>query len=186
MFELEEIGLFNAWMPLLLLNIIMMLWPFFLKNGKAGFKRLADYSYYGKKEEVIMYFLYVMKDIGMIIIGLWIPLRISSVWFFIGIGIMIISGFCLVISISNFVQTPPNTLVVKGFYKISRNPQNLFCFIFILGTSVASLSLILFILCVLFFLLSRELIKSEEKYCKGRYGQEFEKYLEKTHRYFWW
>ena len=186
MLELEEIGLLNAWMPLLLINIIMMVWPFLLKDGKAGFKRLADNSYYGKKEKVIMYFLYVMKDIGMIIIGLWIPLRISSAWFFVGIGIMITSGVCLVISITNHVQTPPNTPVVKGFYKISRNPQNLFNFIFILGTSVASLSLILFILCVLFFLLSRELIKSEEKYCKERYGRKFEKYLEKTHRYFGW
>ncbi len=118
-----KIGLLNAWLPILLFNIFMMVLPRLV--NPQGAKRAVDTSWYEKKDKKLVVLTFIFW-FGQIIYGIWAPLKIGTVWFNIG-AVITIAGFILyTIANSNYMTAPLDKAITNGLYKISPNPLYLF------------------------------------------------------------
>jgi protein-S-isoprenylcysteine O-methyltransferase Ste14 len=83
-----------------------------------------------------------------------------------------------------FRKTPVGQPVVKGPYRMSRNPQWLGLFLVLLGSAIA-VGIWLYIgLVVLVGIIYHKQILDEEKACIKKYGESYHEYMERIPRYF--
>jgi len=128
---------------------------------------------------IILHFIFPIKQIinypfnllGIILIVLGITIDFSAWLLFIN---------------KKTTQNPfknPNKLIIKGVYKISRNPMYLGMLSILLGLSVLLGSLITFIFPILFIILMEILfIPLEEKNMEKTFGKKYLGYKNKVRR----
>jgi protein-S-isoprenylcysteine O-methyltransferase Ste14 len=119
----------------------------------------------------------------MMILSIWIPLKIETPYFYVGIIILTVGIICYLVSIQNFATTPENEAVRKGMYQISRNPLYLFYAVMMFGIIVATLSLPMLIIWIIYMVFSHLIILREERYCLKTYPETFQDYMRKVPRY---
>jgi protein-S-isoprenylcysteine O-methyltransferase Ste14 len=175
-----KIGWLNAWLgciPIILSMIII-----FVPN-KESLKRAGDMSNYTIKEKICALassFIFF----GAMLYAVTLPLKLGTMWFYIGLVIYILGLISYIISMSNFASTPLNSPVIKGIYKVSRNPIYFFSMITLLGIGIAGGSGLMIILVILYAILNHLTILAEEKFCSARYGESYQKYTKTVARYF--
>jgi len=179
-FELQ-IGLYNVWILSLLVWLSGI--SIMLVNRKAA-KRLADMSWYTPKDKraaiASMFMMY-----GMMIFSIWVPLKTGTVWFYAGLAIFIAGFVCHLIAMHNYATTPDDEAIVKGMYRLSRNPLYFFHALMFLGFCVASASIPLLIVWLVYNIPTHLIILGEERYCVETYGDTFREFMERVPRYFW-
>ena len=175
-----KIGLFNAWLGIvpIILSMIIIFVP-----KKKALKRGSDMSSYTKKEKFI-----ALVSTGIfyltLLYSVFVPLKVGTVWFYFGSIIYLFGIIPYIIGMSNYAATPLNEPVVKGVYKISRNPMYFFSSITILGMGIAGASWLIILLIIFYVILNHFTILSEEKFCFERYGESYSKYTQSVPRYF--
>lgn len=177
-----EIGLFNAW--LLVIPLWLSSWIILMTADKQVAKRIMDMSWCTPRDKMaggvsmIIYY-------GLIIYSIGVPLMpLNSTWFIIGMVIFILGTFPFLIACCNFATTPSNELVVKGVYKISRNPMYFFTTVALLGVSIASASFVMILLLGSYNAFQHFFALGEERCCLEIYGESYRKYMQKVSRYF--
>ncbi len=175
-----QIGMLNAWLPILLFNIFMMALPYMV-NAK-GAKRAVDTSWYEKKDKIFMALTFIFWY-GQIIYAIWVPLKIGTIWFNIG-AVITITGFIFyIIANHNYMTAPLDQAITNGLYKISRNPLYLFSGIIMIGISITAASWIMLVIIAIYLVITHRIIKAEERYCLKTYGKEYQKYMDNVPRY---
>ena len=176
-----KLGWLNGW---ILLVIEFLIQGFFLLIfPKAVVARLFDRSGWSVKQRI---FLVAGKVFSLACLTLIIftPLKFNSSIFIVGLIVYAIGLDGLVIAMLNFKDTPPGQPVTKGVYKISRHPQSVAIFIFILGICVAIGSWAALLMLVMSKLLQHFSILAEEEVCLQRYGESYRAFMERVPRYF--
>lgn len=175
-----HIGLYNAWIGSLVAclsgTIVMIV------NRKAG-KRLANMSWYTKKELAIAVICFIMQY-SFIVFSVWVPLKLNTPWFYAGLVFFIFGLMCYLVALYDYAVTPEDAAVTTGLYKISRNPLYLFYSFMGLALCVASASLPLFLVWIIYNIPTHFIILGEEKYCLNTYGEQFADYMTRVPRYF--
>ena len=117
------------------------------------------------------------------IYSIFLPLQLHIYLFYIGLIVFIIGLTILIRATYDFITTKPTMIITTGVYSMSRHPMYLATFFITLSVSIASVSWLFFILCMLmmFFFYKEALI--EERYCLEMYGKEYMKYKQKTPRW---
>lgn len=175
-----HIGLWNAWIGTVIAYGIQMLFVMLKPQAR---KRLFNMSWYMPKDKAAAY-LSMSLMYGMIIFSIWIPLKIGTVWFYTGV-LMYLIGFILnLIALHNYAAAPENEAIVKGMYKISRNPLYFFHSLKMLGLCIASASLPMLIFWIIYNIPTHFIILGEERYCMQTYGESYKNYMKKVSRYF--
>lgn len=175
-----KIGLYNAWLGTLLM--ISAGWILLLKNKKAR-KRLSSTSWCSAKEKTLVWSGTSIMFI-ILIYSIWVPLKLGNTWFYVGLVIFLLGYISLIISYLNYMDSSGNKSRMTGFYNISRNPIYLFTSITLTGVSIASASWIMFLLIIVYSILSHFVILSEERYFLKIYGKTYSKYAQRVRRYF--
>ena len=174
-----KIGLFNAWIGSAVTLIIMMVGF----TNKEAAKRMGDISWYTSGTKIIaavnMVFSY-----GTMVLTIWVPLKTGTPWFYTGLIIFIIGTILYRIANHNYATTPKDEAIVKGVYRISRNPLYAFFSVMLLGIIVASASLPLLILWILNIIFTHLIILEEEGYCLKTYPESYREYMQKVPRWF--
>ncbi len=174
-----SIGLQNVWLGCL----IMILLHTIVSTNKKLSKRMGDMSWYTSYEKKLAIIISVLM-FSFYIISIWIPLKIGTLWFYIGIVIFILGFSGNIISTYNYATAPENETITKGMYRISRNPLYFYYGLMILGLTIASLSVFLFILWISITIVTHLIILTEEQYCLKTYGSSYQEYMQKVPRYF--
>ena len=175
-----KFGWLNAWLGMAPIIITMII--VFIRN-KEALKRATDMSVYQGKDKLcvlsstIVYYATVIYTLG-------VTLKVGTVWFYIGSIIYILGSVPYIISIFNFASTPINEPIVKGIYKISRNPMYFFSSLSLFGLAIAGASFLMIILTIIYIILNHFIILSEEKFCFQKYGKSYFKYTKNVSRYF--
>jgi protein-S-isoprenylcysteine O-methyltransferase Ste14 len=175
-----NIGLWNAWIggviPLLAHVVIML-------TNKGAWKRLGDMSWYTTKDKWAAYSsMFLMYS--MIVFSLWLPLKVGTAWFYTGVTIYAVSMVCYLLSYRNFSATPESEVSIKGIYRFSRNPLYFFYSLLMAALCIASASLPLFGLWILYNISVHHVVLGEERYCLNTYGESYREYMVSTPRYF--
>ena len=174
-----NIGLTNAWIGSLIIFLTML----GVMTRKELSKRLLDMSWYtpyDKKSAMAS----MVAMYGMMIFSIWVPLKIGSIWFYAGLCLYLVGYIAHMIALHNYATTPKNEAIRKGMYQISRNPLYFFYALMFLGLVVASLSLPLLIIWVIYNIFTHLIILGEERYCLKNYTESYQDYMQKVPRYF--
>ena len=175
-----KIGWCNGWLgtiPIILSMIIL-----FILNKEAA-KRAADMSAYTAKEKC-QTFVSTFVFFGAVLYSVVLPFRFGTMWFYVGLIIYAFGCIPYIISIVNFASTPSNEPIVKGVYKISRNPMYFFSALTLLGIGIGCTSVFMIILVVLYIAINHLTVLAEESYCSKKYGKSYRGYMENVPRYF--
>ena len=130
-----KIGLWNGWILsaiFLVHNFIMMFIP-----PKENTKEMMDQMKKASgKDRLFMYLSQTVYYVIMIC-AIFMPLKLLTPWFFVGLTIFVLGFILLIVVEVHFFFRKPGQLMTKGFYRISRNPQYVMCYITWTGIGVA-------------------------------------------------
>ncbi len=174
-----KIGLLNAWLgaiPILVASLIFM-----VANKKAG-KRAIDMSWYTIKEKN-MAWPCMLGYYGTILYSITVPLKLGTIWFYSGLIIYIAGMIPLIVAYFNYAAAPLDAPIVKGVYRISRNPLYFFTVLALFGLSIASASWVMLLLVILYNIFQHAIILGEERFCLEKYGETYGEYMNNVPRY---
>ena len=175
-----KIGWCNGWLgtiPIILSMIIL-----FISNRGAA-KRAVNMSAYTVREKC-QTFVSTFVFFGTVFYSVVLPIRLGTMWFYIGLIIYACGCIPYIISIVNFAFTPSNEPIVKGVYKISRNPMYFFSALTLLGIGIGCASCFMIMLVILHTAINHLTVLAEENYCFEKYGKSYRKYMKNVPRYF--
>ena len=174
-----ELGVCNAWIVELLLVTTM-----FSGNliDKKASKRFSVIPPYGKPVKTTFI---IVKLMTIITFGysIFLPLRLDTIWFIIGLPICFLALVLSFLVGINFASTPANRPASKGVYRISRNPAYLSIFLIDIGIATISISWIFLLFGSIHLILSNTLIAYEERFCLKKYGIAYQEYMNQTPRW---
>ena len=175
-----EVGWCNGWIgtiPIILSMIIL-----FVLNKEAA-NRAINMSTYNVKEKC-QTFVSTLVFFGAVLYSVGLPLRLETMWFYIGSILYASGSIPYVVTTFNFVSTPSNEPIVKGVYKISRNPMYFFSALTLLGIGIGCSSWFMIFLVILYIAINHLTVMAEERYCSEKYGESYREYMKNVPRYF--
>ena len=135
-----------------------------------------------KSEKIVSNFISFLF-FALIAYSFFLPLKLSTFWFYVGFLVYLFGAVIETLAMLDFFTTPVDKLVTKGVYRISRNPMYLGMFLIFLGVSVACASLLFLFLTLALMILIRVSIVSEEHWCRKKYGDSYQKYVDEIPRW---
>lgn len=167
---------------ILVLPIIFIRYGVLSILGKEAVKRAA---YFPPTEglEKIAFWVYQITTLAQMIILAFLEVKLSDILSYTGLGLFIIGMLLYIISTVQFAKPKQNGLNVNGLYKISRNPMYLAYFLYFLGCSMLTGSLVLLFVLIIFQISVHYLILSEERWCIKKFGEEYKNYMNQARRY---
>ena len=176
-----KFGLLNGWVPLVffyvVFGILLMSFP------KSVVVRLYDRSGWTKTQRIL-------SVAGKIFIVSWLflviftPLVIDRAVFFLGAFLYALGLIGFALALLNYKDTPPDQPVTRGFYRISRNPQQVSILVAFFGISLAVGSWLAVLLIAIGAVAAHVRVLAEEQSCLEQYGASYESYMKRVPRYF--
>ena len=124
-----------------------------------------------------------MFSLLVLIYSIFLPLKLGTMWFYIGLPVTLLGLVTGVIALVNWATTPPYEPITRGLYRYSRHPFYLADILFFLGLGIATASWILLLLSILWIVTGFILANPEERDLIGKYGNAYREYMEKTPRW---
>jgi protein-S-isoprenylcysteine O-methyltransferase Ste14 len=179
-----EIGIWNAWILQVIFFIVLSAPSLLMNQGaKNSNNRATESIPLNRIEKIATLSTHAIIYPLTIIYSIFLPLKIGTVWLYIGIPIFILSLFMTVITYINYANTPIDKPVTRGIYRISRHPIYLTGFVMYVGIGVACASWVM-ILCGVFWLgLWSVAVPTEERFLVGKYGDSYREYMDRTPRW---
>jgi protein-S-isoprenylcysteine O-methyltransferase Ste14 len=133
-------------------------------------------------EKAIGYITTIITYIAFLY-AIFLPFKLGTAWFYVGLFIFLLSIVVMITAGINFITTPINRPVTKGVYRYSRHPFYLSHILAFIGTGIATASWIILLSSIIFLILGNIVVNSEERYCKGKYGETYKEYLNTVPRW---
>lgn len=149
---------------------------------KAALKRAAFFAPLIGKEKVA-YWFYQISNILIFVYLCFLEITTDLYWLYVGSLIYGLGVLLCLVSVWNFAKPAENGINLSGLYRISRNPMYVAYFIYFLGCSVLTKSLILLVILLVFQISAHWIILSEERWCIKKFGEGYINYMDKVRRY---
>jgi protein-S-isoprenylcysteine O-methyltransferase Ste14 len=173
-----ELGLWNAWIFIIPIIIISI-----FGSKILGKRESEEGSSVTKKAKTAsnLYFSIVLLSYAY---SIFLPLKLNTIWFVIGLLIYLPVMFFLIIGLVNFATTPVDELVTRGVYGISRNPMYVGNVLVNISIGIACLSWVFLLVAIVNFLLLRiYVVVVEEHFLIEKYGDTYREYMNRTPRW---
>lgn len=149
---------------------------------KASLKRAAFFAPLIGKEKVA-YLFYQLSNSLIIVYLCFLTITSDQNWLCVGLVIYGVGVLLCFVSVWNFARPAQNGFNQKGLYLISRNPMYVGYFIYFLGCVLLTKSMFLFLLLIIFQISAHWIIRSEERWCVQKFGEEYISYMNHVRRY---
>jgi protein-S-isoprenylcysteine O-methyltransferase Ste14 len=177
-----EIGLWNAWILWALIFVSMIIPDFFMsKEAKTRTKRAPQLVPISKKMVKILALSTHMVIMPIsIIYSIFLPLKIGTAWFYIGLLIFILAFVISLMTTISFATTPVDKPVTNGIYRISRHPIYFSGFLINLSIGIICASWIILLCAILWIVFFHIILPTEESFLIGQYGDAYREYMNRT------
>ncbi len=179
-----ELGLWNAWIIAILGFLLPWIPPYI--NKEVANKRMGKIKWneYNKTVKIALIVTQFIIMPFTIIYSFFLPLKLGTVWFYVGLPISILGIIMPIVAGISFATAPLDKPITTGVYRITRNPEYLSVFLQYLGIGISCLSWI-FTLCALIWIISFhiEVVQSEEPSLIEKYGDAYKEYMNRTPRW---
>jgi protein-S-isoprenylcysteine O-methyltransferase Ste14 len=155
----------------------------FLINKEAVKKFTATPSVPYSKTEKISDRIYLLLALATIVYSIFLPLKLGTVWLYIGLALCFVALVINLITAVSFATASPDGLVIKGTYRISRNPICVGAFLIYVGIGIACASWIYLIYAVVFIILMHIGVSPEERFLLEKHGNAYREYISRTPRW---
>ena len=176
-----EIGIWNAW--IFMSSFILQMLAILLL-GKGVWARSSLPS--GIKRSKLERFTPIIGNSVWLlatIYSIFLPLRLGTLWFYIGLPVFLVGLVILTVATANFATAPAEKPATKGAYCFSRHPLYLSMIVIYIGTGIASASWVFILLGIANILWIRTEVIAEERYCLERYNKDYREYMNRTPRW---
>jgi len=176
-----KVGLWNAWIFML---PVLLTFPFFIRfaNRRVIPSREQEFKNFSKVNKTLFcsskYIIFIAA-----IYSIFLPLKLRTIWFYVGIPIALFGLISMVIVMVNWANSPPTEPIRKGLYRYSRHPMYVTYFLVFLGTSIATASWLFVLFLILFTVGTVAFVDFEEKGCLEQYGDAYREYMKRTPRW---
>ena len=176
-----EIGIWNAWIFMLVFIIQMFVIMFFDKKTweKSHVPIEAKRNRYEKQVVTFANFFWLIA----MIYSIFLPLKLNTFWFYTGLIVFIIGLVIFIKATYDFITTKSKKVIKTGVYKISRHPMYFATFIITLSVSIASFSWLFLVLSIIMMFFFQKEALIEERYCQKIFGKEYKDYIQCTSRW---
>src|SRR4030066_852476 len=173
-----ELGLWNTWIFMVpsLLLMLLSLCLFIEKRAPAASMRMS-------KTKLSFCLVSKFTYFAAVIYSVFLPLKLGTIWFYVGLPITLIGLVGNMITVVNWVNTPAGKPVTTGLYRFSRHPIYLTEVLLLLGVSIASTSWVFLLFPIIIGVGAVYFIKMEEAQCIGHYGNAYREYMDRTPRW---
>jgi protein-S-isoprenylcysteine O-methyltransferase Ste14 len=163
--------------------LLLFLIPAIMSSIKKGlFTKTEATANLSKREKGV----FVLSKVALILAFLYsifLPLRLGTLWFYIGLPISLL-GIAMYITVSvNIANTAVDRPVTKGLYRYSRHPMYMASIPALVGAGIASASWLFLLLSVLFAVTHLMNGIFEERLCLEAYGSVYQDYVDRTPRW---
>jgi protein-S-isoprenylcysteine O-methyltransferase Ste14 len=178
-----QLGLWNAWIPMLYLPLHPLIMMAIYKAIGTGDlpKKMGDVPY--DKSEQRAFVTYMAILVLMLVYSVFLPLRLGTAWFWVGILIYLFGLGIFLTAIVNTATTPLGRPFTTGAYRLSRHPMLVAATVAHIGVSVASASWVFLVASIVVQALSIPEAVAEERGCAATYGEEYREYMSRTPRW---
>jgi protein-S-isoprenylcysteine O-methyltransferase Ste14 len=170
-----EIGVWNAWIPIILLFLFIMLSGLLPKD--IG-KRITPNEEDSKTRRVMLIVFFTM-----IIYSIFLPLKPGTVWFYVGLAVYVLGFIVSIAALFSIAATKPSEPFTTGIYRYSRHPISLGTLLPMIGVGIASASWLFLLLSVILTVISHFLAITEESSTTKKFGDAYKEYMNKTPRW---
>ena len=177
-----ELGLWNAWIlvvPILILSFSDMKVTAARESG--GKVEPADFQL-TKKENRLTYVVF-LPMIASWVYAVFLPLQLDTTWLITGLIIYLFGIAFTITAIRNFATSPKDKVITKGLYGFTRNPAYIGMLLMQTGLGIACASWLYLLLAAVLTILLNANLTAEERYCLYKYGDDYQKYKNKTPRW---
>jgi len=177
-----KLGLWNAWIFVLFgLLIGFVSWILINKEIMKKFRTVPNVP--KTRAEEISDKIYLPFTIASMIYSVFLPIKMGTIWFFVGLVIWVLSMIIGLMTFVSFGTTPIDELVTKGIYRITRNPACLSGFLADVGISIACASWVFLLYAAVEMTLMHISLGAEERFLLEKYGDIYRGYLNSTPRW---
>ena len=174
-----DIGVWNAWI-LTVYQVLAIPFLFYIA-GKRGATHDEELDLPNMLRAISGFTK--MFTLLILIYSIFLPLKLGTMWFYIGLPITLLGLVIEVIALVNWATTPPNEPITRGLYRYSRHPMYISDVIFHIGLGIATASWILLLFAVLWVVTGFILANPEELDCSRKYGDAYREYMKRTPRW---
>ena len=172
-----QIGVWNAWIFVAYALVLILLIPAINKSARETGGHGSTLS---KTESIILYSYHIIFFI-LCIYSIFLPLKLGTLWFYIGLPITLIGLAIYTMVIVSFLTTPlEHEVMSKGPFRYSRHPMYLSSSLALIGVGIACASWLFLLLSVAYLVLSMIASASEERSLLEKYGDSYREYMNKT------
>ena len=177
-----KIGIWNGWlfMGVFILQMLVIMFADKKVQKRTHIPPETRRNQFERSVSVIANILWFFA----LIYSVFLPLQLNTIWFYIGLVVVVIGVIILAAATMSFMTTPVNELITKGIYQFSRHPMYLSTFFICLGTGIATASWIFTLLSLLIAFCFRWEAHIEERICFEQYGNDYREYMDKVPRWF--
>jgi len=175
-----ELGLWNGWIFVLLGFLAGPVVGSLTK--KEAMKKAHVTPPYSRTEKNVER-VFTLLWIASMVYSIFLPLKLGTVWFYVGLPICFLSLIISFTSIISFVTTPMDELVTKGAYSISRNPACLAKVLLDVSIGIACASWIYLLYAMVDITLMHVSLGAEERFLLEKYGSAYREYMNRTPRW---
>jgi protein-S-isoprenylcysteine O-methyltransferase Ste14 len=173
-----EIGIWNAWI-FMIINFLPT--PIIMRVHKGWIE--DSMKSYGEANKTVNYIEWVLWILAFVY-SIFLPLRLGTIWFYVGLPIALVGVVTYIMVIVSFVITPiSKEPVTTGLYRYSRHPMYISQLVMLIGVGIASASWLFLLLTIVYTGLGLIFVGSEERMCLEKYGDAYRKYMERTPRW---
>ena len=178
-----HVGMLNGWVPLTLYFVGLIL-SVSLYSKEA---RIWLFSNPKDATKGVLMSLRLFGQFAMmayIVMMIFTPLKTNNPIFLVGAGVYSIGLVSEISALYYFRSTPAGQPVMKGPYRISRNPQWIGLLSVLLGSAIATGIWLYIVMVVSVSIIYHIQILDEEKACLSKFGASYREYMERIPRYF--
>ncbi len=179
-----EVGVWNAWILQVIFFLVLSAPNFLMsKEAKERTKRATQSVPLTKTEKMLALSTHAVIMPLTVLYSVFLPLKIGTVWLYVGLPIFALTLVMTVITSINFATSTLDEPVTKGVYRISRHPIYLSGFLLYIGIGVACASWVLLLCAVLWITLWHIVVPAEERFLLEKYGDAYHEYMNRTPRW---
>jgi protein-S-isoprenylcysteine O-methyltransferase Ste14 len=179
-----EIGVWNAWIFMVLLFLPTILIQMMTKEAQTKFNQGWASKKWSKAGRLAALSTHIVILPLTLIYSIFLPLKIDTVWFYVGLAVCIIALSIYFMAGFNIVKTQiVNAPITKGIYRFSRHPIYLGGFLLFLGIGIACASWLFILFALAWIILWIIAVPSEESDVSKKYGNTYREYMKRTPRW---
>lgn len=174
-----EIGIWNAWILMVIVFLYIILTVQIFKGVGEKMAHSGEEEERFSKYVALFFFILLIYSIFLI----FLPLKLWSMWFYIGLLLYVLSLIVLTITVANIAATPKGEPFTKGMYRYSRNALSLGMILVFIGIGIASASWLFLLIAAVLTIITHFMILVEERTCLNKFGEAYREYMNKTPRW---